>query len=159
MEEVAMNGQDNFELRDIFLFRLLSDEEFRELSKSWRERKYKAGTKIFSEGILGEAMYIVVSGSVKITRAVNGREKELVTLRSGEFFGEIAMLEYVSRTASATTLTEVSLMEVTREEFNGLLSESPNIAAKLLYQMIIEMSKRLRYANYSAGQGGPVVWV
>lgn len=154
-----MNEQSRAELRKIFLFQLLNEDEFKELAKSWRERIYEVGTKIFSEGLIGEAMYIITSGSVKITRIADGREREIITLQRGDFFGEIALFEYVSRTASATTLTKVSLLEITREEFNGLFSESPQIAAKILYQMIIDMSKRLRVTNYSGDRSAPITWI
>lgn len=154
-----MEPKDKIELRDIFLLRLLNHEELKELSKSWRERVFQAGTKIFSEGMLGKSIYIITSGTVKITRMADGKEKELAAFLKGDFFGEIALFEHVSRTASATALTDVHLLEITREEFDGLLSESPGIVSKVLYQMIIEMSKRLRVANYSTDRPQPVTWI
>lgn len=154
-----MNDQDKAAVRRIFLLQLLNHEEFKELAKSWREKAYKTGSKIFSEGLIGNSMYIIVSGSVKISRVADGREKEITVLHSGDFFGEIALFEYVSRTASATALTEVSLLEISRDEFNGILSESPQIAAKILYQMVIEMSKRLRVTNYSGDRSFPITWI
>ena len=63
--------------------------------------KRKKGETIYVEGDLGTEMYVVQSGAVRIFRAVGGVKQELAIMEKGDFFGEIAVLEGLPRTASA----------------------------------------------------------
>lgn len=146
MEEIRAN-----ELRELFLFQLVTMEELKEVVAICREKMYAAGMKIFAEKDKGETICIIKTGSVKITKNEGGKEKELITLSQGDFFGEVALFDYVFRTASAITLEDTTIMEINRAEFNKFFSQKPQIAAKILYQMMTEMSRRLRKKDTPLG--------
>lgn len=139
------------ELSGLFLFQLLTMEEIEETGSFLKQHSYKIGDNIFSEGDKGNAMYIVVSGTVKITKKINGREKELINLGPGDFFGEIALFDYVSRTANAVSSEESSVLEITRSSFNDFFSKRPQICAKILYQMVAELARRLKRSTSADG--------
>lgn len=139
MDEKALEN-----LKELFLFQLLSKDEIKEIVDIFYEKVYAAGTKIFSENDKGDTMYIIKSGSVKITKQKDGEEQEIITLMPGDFFGEVALFDYVFRTATATAVEETAVLEVQREQFNKLFSQKPHTVAKILYQMMCEMSRRLR---------------
>ena len=135
------------ELNELFLFQLLNKEEIKEIADAFCAKTYGEGTKIFSENDRGDALYIVKTGSVKITKKDDAGEKEIITLLPGDFFGEIALFECVDRTATVRAAQESCILEIHREKFDIIFSQKPHIAAKILYQMMFEMSRRLRRAN------------
>lgn len=136
------------EVKDLFLFQLFTLEELPDVVCAFKEKNYSAGERIFTEKDRGETMYVVKTGSVRITvKESTGKDKELIIMSSGDFFGEITLFEYALRTATAVTIEESSILEISRNEFNALFSQKPHLVAKLLYQMMTEMSRRLRRKN------------
>lgn len=106
-------------------------------------RTFPAGAVLFEEGDPGSRMYVLRSGRVKIAKRVGAAEVTLAILGPGEFFGEMALLERLPRTASATVLEEARLIEVDEETFASLLQRSSEIALRLLRRL----SSRLREAD------------
>jgi CRP-like cAMP-binding protein len=139
------------DLQQLFLFQLLTAEELAEVANSFHRKYYEKGQKIFCEGDKGNIMYIIVYGAVKITKEDQGQERELINLAPGDFFGEIALFDYVSRTASATATEETCLLELNRDDFNEFFSKNPVISSKILYQMMAEMARRLQRSNSPNG--------
>jgi CRP/FNR family transcriptional regulator, cyclic AMP receptor protein len=108
-----------------------------------RRMLYKTGELIFSEGQSGREMYIVESGSVRIFLTAKNREMTLAILKRGDFFGEMALLEDLPRSAGATALEELCLIAIEKEDFKYLIREHPEIAMKVLSRF----SRRLRDAD------------
>ena len=103
------------------------------------------GELLFEEGTIGEAWYIVVDGGVDITgRDAAGGRVVLTRLSSGDAFGEIALLDSVTRTASASANQTTTLAKLPRESFEKLLREGNTAAAMMLYGIAVRMSRRLR---------------
>ncbi|HAU89758.1 MAG TPA: cyclic nucleotide-binding domain-containing protein, partial [Elusimicrobia bacterium] len=91
-------------LKQIALFRGLSDAMLAEFSGYFKQTAYAAGDVIFKEKTTGDSLFIVVSGEVVIEKAMDeeGREfKTLAILAGGEFFGEMAVIEGLPRFAQA----------------------------------------------------------
>lgn len=102
--------------------------------------RFPAGTKIFSEGDAGYEMFIIFSGTVRITRTLGGVEEELAKLKKGDFFGEMAVLEdYPQRSATAEAVTEVEVLRLGKTELLEFL-KNPRAALGLLERL----SARLR---------------
>ena len=139
------------DLKNLFLFELLTMEEIEAVSAAFKRQEYEAGAKIFLEGDKGNALYVIISGEVKIVKGEGGAETELIRLAGGDFFGEIALFEYVTRTASALAVELTSLLEISRDNFNDFFAKKPDISAKLLYQMMGEMARRLRRSSSPDG--------
>jgi CRP-like cAMP-binding protein len=102
--------------------------------------EFLAGDYIFREGDLGTEMYIVHEGRVEILKELNGEEKQLAVLEKGDFFGEMAILEELPRTASARALTPVKLLQINGSTFDQMLRSNPEIAVR----MMRKLSRRLR---------------
>jgi CRP-like cAMP-binding protein len=94
-------------------------------------RTYNKDTMLFSEGEGGEELFIIQKGAVKIVKIVDNREVLLAVLKSGDIFGEMALLESKPRTASAIAYEDCEVMVVTRENFERMVQIQPQIIAKL----------------------------
>jgi CRP-like cAMP-binding protein len=106
--------------------------------------RFEGGSVIFREGDLGSEMYIIQKGHVRISLAIAGKERELAVLEKGDFFGEIALLdESPARSATATALDDVEVLELTSRDLDQILRRKPDIAVR----MMTKLSERLREAN------------
>jgi CRP-like cAMP-binding protein len=104
---------------------------------------YAVGDKIFEQGELGTEMYIILDGEVDILKNINGESHLLSHLEKGDFFGEMALLENVPRSADAIARTEVKALVINGSRFDEMLHKNPEIAVRI----IRKYSKRLREAN------------
>lgn len=94
-------------------------------------RVYAGETPVFVEGEVGEELFIIQSGSVKITRVINNDEVILSLLRPGDIFGEMAILESEPRSASAITFENTTLMVIHQQNFEGMSATQPQIIGRL----------------------------
>lgn len=107
-------------------------------------RSYNPGDLIFREGDMGNEMYIIQSGKVKITKQLkNGEEKTLVILGPGDFFGEMAVIDKDVRSANAVALDASRLIALDEEVFEMHMQTNPKIVKKILKNL----TSRLRDAN------------
>jgi hypothetical protein len=104
---------------------------------------FTAGETVFSEGQAGAEMYIIHSGEVEILKQTDGEKIRLALLEEGDFFGEMAILEDLPRTASARAATDCTLVRIDRGTFDQLVRHDPEIAIRMLRKL----SFRLRQAG------------
>ena len=104
---------------------------------------YAPGDVIFREGDLGKEMYIIQEGVVNIIKHINDEAHLLSRLEKGYFFGEMAVLENVPRTADAVAVTPVHTVMINGARFDEMLRKNPEVAVRI----IRKYSKRLREAN------------
>src|SRR5256885_15881194 len=104
---------------------------------------YAPGDVIFREGDLGTEMYIIQEGVVNIIKHINDEAHLLSRLEKGDFFGEMAVLENVPRTADAVAVTPVYTVMINGARFDEVLRKNPEVAVRI----IRKYSKRLREAN------------
>ena len=88
------------------------------------------GKPIFETGSAAEALYIVLSGEVRIFDVVEGEEKEISRVGPGDSFGELSLLLRTTHTKHAVAVEDCELMVVPRDEFEGLLSSNPEVAGQ-----------------------------
>lgn len=115
-------------LKNIELFSELSAKELRDVAKLMTPVSVKAGRDLTVEGEPGREFMIILEGTATVRR--NGRV--VATLGPGDFFGEMAVVAGVPRTATVTADTEMVLEALNRREFSTLLDESPKLAKKIL---------------------------
>ena len=139
-------------LHGIPLFQKLTADEAGELSALFEERSYSPSAKVFEEGTPSSSLFFIHSGTVEVIKLINGKETVLATYADGEFFGEMALFEYAPRSATVRTVVDTMLLEIGKEAFDNLVVEKPGIAAKMLYGMMEEMSRRLRKTSPGAKQ-------
>lgn len=106
-------------------------------------KHFSAGASIFREGDIGEELFIIQSGQIKITKKTNEGEKTLVILSEGDFFGEMAVIDREPRSASATAIAETKCIVLNQEVFDNTMQNNINIVKKILRTM----SSRVREAN------------
>jgi len=104
---------------------------------------YAAGDPIFLTDELGTEMFIIQEGEVQIVKNLGGESHVLSELGRGDFFGEMAILENVPRTADAVAKTDVKLVVINGSRFDEMLRKTPEIAVRI----IRKYSQRLREAN------------
>ena len=104
-------------------------------------RTYPAGYILCHEGAVESTFYIILGGNVQVTKLLNGAEARfLKRLSSGDFFGEMALLHNAPRAATVATTTEVTVLEISKEQFSNLVESSSSISLA----MVREVSRRLR---------------
>jgi CRP-like cAMP-binding protein len=89
---------------------------------------WPANSVVFETGSASEALYIILSGRVRITDVVDAAEVEVATLDSGDFFGELSLLLHTSHSKTATAVEDTELMVLPKESFQELLAGSPELA-------------------------------
>ncbi|HTO22683.1 MAG TPA: cyclic nucleotide-binding domain-containing protein [Spirochaetia bacterium] len=95
------------------------------------QRNYPKNTMIFSESEPGTELYIIQKGVVKITKIVDDNEVLLAMLKTGDIFGEMALLENKPRSASAIANEDCSLMAVNKTNFERMVQSQPQLITRL----------------------------
>jgi CRP/FNR family transcriptional regulator, cyclic AMP receptor protein len=122
--------------RRVPLFRQLDDTALSELCALVTIERFPAGTRLFRAGDAGDAMFLVESGRVQIKLSdTEGDEVVLADLRSGEFFGELVLLDGKPRSADAVVVEEATLSKLSRPTFLSLIDRRPGIALECLNAM------------------------
>ena len=125
------------------LFRALPDAELLALARTARLRRFRRGEVIFHQGDPGDALFIVSQGRVKISLPSDaGDEAILATLRAGDFFGELALLDGAPRSASATALEPTETLVVPRERFRDAIETVPGFR-DALFELLARELRRL----------------
>lgn len=93
---------------------------------------HPAGSYVFREGESGEEMYILQEGEVEIVKRYGPQEKRLALLESGDFFGEMSMLENRPRNASARVVADAKVLAIDPSTFDQMLREYPEVAVRML---------------------------
>jgi CRP/FNR family transcriptional regulator len=131
-------------LARVSLFDQLSSDELERVARVAVPRSFPKGVRVFHEGDSSDACYIVRSGDLRVTREhPDGRAIALATLGRGEIFGELAMLDGGTRSASVETLSDSELLALPAADMRRVISEHGDIAAKL----IVALTRRLRETN------------
>ena len=126
------------------LFSDLSAAELERIGSAAVSRAYPTNVRVFHEGDQSDACYIVRSGELRVTREhSDGRAIALATLGPGDFFGELAMLDGGTRSASVETLTDCELLALPAADVRRVIADHGDIAAKL----IVALTRRLRETN------------
>jgi uncharacterized membrane protein len=138
-------------LTQIPVFQGLADEDCEALAARLTEKSVRAGDIVISQGDSGSSMYIVRSGAVQIYLPGTGGDSApviLKDLRTGEYFGELALFDDKPRSASVRAVVDAVLLELTREELGEHLGRSKRAAMAILS----EMAERLRETNAMLSQ-------
>ncbi|HXJ76753.1 MAG TPA: cyclic nucleotide-binding domain-containing protein [Candidatus Dormibacteraeota bacterium] len=104
-------------------------------------------TEIVKQGQLGDAMYLVLEGELRVRMMIGGKETILVTLGTGEFFGEISLFDQGPRSADVVANSDTVLLKISAQKFNHLLTEAPELAAPFLFAIGKTLTARIRADN------------
>jgi len=123
------------------LFAGANHEMLQSLANRMRRRKFRRNEVIFHQGDPGDSLHIVASGAVKILLpSAEGEEAIIATLRPGDFFGELALLDGATRSATATSLDATETLTLPR----AVLMELTGIVPGLGDALLVGLAKELR---------------
>src|SRR5438477_8658427 len=124
-------------LRSMDLFGGLADAELAKIARLLKEVKVVENDIIFQQGDVGDSLYIVLQGRVRIaTTDQLGRERVLAFYGPGEFFGDMAVLTGEPRSATASASTDVRLLELRKEDFDVLVATSVGVMRGMMRVMV-----------------------
>jgi CRP/FNR family cyclic AMP-dependent transcriptional regulator len=120
-------------LAEIQLFAGLTADELDRVARRAHRRTFAAGTGVMTAEQPGEAVYIVLHGTVKIhVEQSDGRDVILSILGSGDLLGEMSLIDSLGRSASVTTLEDSLMLWMGKETFQDLLENHPPVARNLV---------------------------
>ncbi len=134
--------------RSVPFFSHLTEEELARIIALGRVVAYPKDMVLFREGDVGEAFYIVVSGSIRITKQVPGvGDQAMYFVERGNWFGEMALIDAFPRSASAITHQAAEVLFLDRHGLLSLFDADPILARKILWAFCRTLSIRLRETN------------
>jgi CRP/FNR family cyclic AMP-dependent transcriptional regulator len=144
-------------IKKTFIFDNLNEQEVAHILKITKERRFSKGETIMQEGQEGDSMYIVVEGSVEVSKTLTmklgeestEREKILTRVKAEDnvVFGEVAMIDRGNRSASAVATTDCILLEIEREDFLDLIEKRPQMGVKILRRIGELLASRVRQSS------------
>jgi CRP-like cAMP-binding protein len=114
-------------LSKIKILQVIPAEEVIHLIPHVKTQKYKAGEIIFRQGDPASELYFIINGSVQVFREADSETKSIAELKSGDTFGEIALISDQVRTATVQALTDVETCTIHKSEFEHLMRQSPEL--------------------------------
>jgi len=129
------------------LFRNLDEEERVQILIIGQVRSVKAGEVLFREGDPGDGLFVVMKGSVRISKQSASGEEALAVLESPSFFGEMALIDNSARAADAIVNEDSALFFIPLQGLRSLIEAQPRIALKILYALCEVLAQRLRETN------------
>jgi CRP/FNR family transcriptional regulator, cyclic AMP receptor protein len=131
-------------IRSVPIFSDLSESELNKIVDIGLSRKYHKNAIVFLEEETGAILFVIASGKVKVVRTDDdGKEVILSILGEGDFFGEMALLDGLPRSATVVAIDDSELFIIHRKEFIQLIEKSPQVGTSLLR----ELTRRLRKAD------------
>ena len=135
-------------LRRVALFENLSPDELKLLAMVLREETYEPGHVVCTEGEPGRCCYFIAEGEIDVTKRLGEDEdRVLATLRRGNLFGQIALIDAGPRSASCRARTRASVFRLDRQDFDTLFSSGSRFAFRFQLAIAQLAAGQLREAN------------
>jgi CRP/FNR family transcriptional regulator, cyclic AMP receptor protein len=135
-------------LAKIDIFRELHPEGIERLAAICAEETYRVGEVVFKEGDVGDKLYLILDGRVRISREVSGMgEEALAILGPGSAFGEMSLIDDFPRSADARVHERCRLLVLTKSALEDLLFLDKDLAYEILWNFVKILSARLRETN------------
>ena len=150
MTELATSSEQQVSeaLSRIHLFRGLSKKSLERIAEISHEESFPRGAVIFREGEVGDKLFLILDGKVRISRDVSGMgEEALAVLDAGDAFGEMSIMDDFPRSADARAHEKTRLLVLTRDAMEDLLFLHKDLAYEILWNFVKILSARLRETN------------
>jgi CRP-like cAMP-binding protein len=129
-------------------FDQLSADELDILSNHVFCQRIPSGTVLTKEGTRGDSLFYIVNGRIEIKKeSVDGRQTVLARFNKGASVGEMSLIEESPRSATAIALDDVEILILTRQNFEHILDNTPQVGIKILKNIAKSLSTRLRYTS------------
>jgi len=128
------------------VFSFLCGDDFNKLSRFFEDKNVVAGEKLWTEKDICHYTAIIVSGQVEVMKETEFKEQRIVVgiYGRGAIIGELCILDNSPRAVTAVAREDVSILLITKENFDKLIIEHPELGAQLLKGMLYSVSKRLK---------------
>jgi HEAT repeat protein len=130
-------------LKGVPMFANLSPVDLKQLATIAEEEIFNDGEEIAHEGDVGEVLFIIVSGEVRVNTMDSGREHEIARRKAGDYVGEMAVISGEPRMASLIAVGDVKMLSIDHKSFEGLLRERPDVS----WAVIQMLNQRLKEAS------------
>ena len=127
-------------LKSIDLFSQIPGEDLAQVALISTEENRDQGEDSFAEGESGDALYLVLDGKVRVHKS----DRVIAELGERECFGEMAILDAAPRSASVTTLTDTNLLKISRDDFQEIMAEKPEIANGIIKVLLRRLRDAIR---------------
>lgn len=135
-------------LSQIVLFSGIHPRGLERIAAVCSEQTLRTGELVFREGDLGDKLYLILEGKIRISREVSGMgEEALAVLGAGQAFGEMSLVDDGPRSADAKVQENARLLELSKEALDDLLFIHKELAYEILWNVVRVLSARLRETN------------
>ena len=131
-------------LKNVFLFKNLTEAENQRICSLLKEEKYKHGERIVEEGRAGDALYVIWTGRVRVSRQFDSESFVLTELGPTDFFGEMALIDDFPTSASVEAIADTILFKMNREDFHSITSENNELSSKMWESVARCLTTRIR---------------
>jgi CRP/FNR family transcriptional regulator len=118
--------------RRVPLFANLSPVDLKQVATIAEEEVFTDGEEIAREGEVGDVMFIIVSGEVRVSALVGGNEKEIARRKAGDYVGEMSIIGREPRMASLVAVGDVRTLCIDQKSFEGLIRERPDVSLAVI---------------------------
>jgi CRP/FNR family cyclic AMP-dependent transcriptional regulator len=131
-------------LKNIDIFSDLSPDEIKDFLASAQKKMYSHGSIVIQRGDVGDIIYLILKGRVKVVLThIEGREIILNVMKTGDYFGEMSVFDYMLRSATIIAEEDSEFLMISREALTNEIRKNPKIALK----MLSNMSNKVREMN------------
>lgn len=134
-------------LRRIKILSNLKDAQLAHLADFMEVQEVAQHTVVFTQGEVGDAMYLVLAGELRARSALTGTESVLATFGAGDFFGDMALFDNGPRSADVIANMNSTLLKISAINFYRLIREAPALATPFLQATARTLSSRIRADN------------
>jgi len=133
------------QLGNVLLFKGLTHDALALIAQVATEESHALGTKIFQHGDVGDKLYLILEGKIRISRDVPGMgEEALAVLGPGQVFGEMSLIDESPRSADARVHERCRLLAIPKDGFEDLLFLQKDLAYEVLWNIVRMLTSRLR---------------
>jgi len=125
------------------LFAGLSPLDLKQVAAIADEETFNDGEEIAHEGDVGDVMFVIVNGEVRVSMTVDGNEKEVARRKAGDFVGEMSIISREPRNATLVAVGDVQTLCIDQKSFEGLIRERPDVSLAVMQVL----TKRLKEAS------------
>ena len=140
---------ENIELmKELPVFETLTTGELVQIERVLHERHYSPGEVVFNEGEPGAGLYVIKKGEISIRKKVqDGEDMQLAVIPERSFFGEMALLDEIPRSASACAVTQSILYGFSKPDLEHLLERNQRLGVKIILNLSKLVCRRLIKTN------------
>jgi CRP-like cAMP-binding protein len=134
-------------LRRVKILADMKDAQLERFAQFMEVQHVRQWTEIVKQGEIGDAMYLVLEGELRVRLMISDRETILAQLGAGEFFGEMVLFDRGPRSADVVTNKDSVLLKISADSFEKLFNVAPELAAPFLLSISKTLAARIRADN------------